>query len=397
MSDIVIEYDSLSNAPLLIDAVYCGGTFGNVKDDPLSILLPGVGNQGGFRAARKNSNRNDYSYVAIYSSGQEREWPDFFDPETGVFRYYGDNRHPGTLLHQTRRRGNELLKEVFEKLHTGQQSSIPPFFLFNKTGKGRDVRFIGLAAPGNQHISPDRDLVAFWRTMDGRRFQNYEAYFTVLDLGQEVVSRDWITSLRNGDANALDYAPQCWKRFVALGREGIRALQAPRIKKIPDKASQMPEDAVGGSLVNYIHEHYADNPYGFEACACEIVRLMDSNFESFEITRPWRDGGRDAIGRYRIGPADHPLRVECALEAKCYAENNSVGVRQVSRLISRIKYRQFGVLVTTSFVDKQAYSEVLEDGHPILMVTARDIARILIENGITLASIDAWLHAIDER
>jgi hypothetical protein len=33
------------------------------------------------------------------------------------------------------------------------------------------------------------------------------------------------------------------------------------------------------------------------------------------------------------------------------------GVREMSRLISRLRHRQFGVLVTTSYVDNQAYRE----------------------------------------
>lgn len=33
-----------------------------------------------------------------------------------------------------------------------------------------------MAAPGNPNISPDKDLVAFWQTMENNRFQNYETY-----------------------------------------------------------------------------------------------------------------------------------------------------------------------------------------------------------------------------
>ena len=87
--------------------------------------------------------------------------------------------------------------------------------------------------------------------------------------------------------------------------------------------------------------------------------------------------------------------IDCALEAKCYAEKNAVGVREMSRLISRIKYRQFGILVTTSYVDNQAYSEVVEDGHPILIVNAKDIASILRKNGIGSQAIKAWLEALE--
>ena len=118
------------------------------------------------------------------------------------------------------------------------------------------------------------------------------------------------------------------------------------------------------------------------------------------MTRPWRDGGRDAIGHYAItqgGKVNSPLKIDCALEAKCYGQNNAVGVRQMSRLISRIRYRQFGIMLTTSYVDKQAYSEVVEDGHPILIVTASDVASILRHNSINSSNIDYYLKSIDEE
>ena len=36
---------------------------------------------------------------------------------------------------------------------------VPPFFVFKKTGNGRDIQFLGLAVPGNPKISPDKDLL----------------------------------------------------------------------------------------------------------------------------------------------------------------------------------------------------------------------------------------------
>lgn len=68
----------------------------------------------------------------------------------------------------------------------------------------------------------------------------------------------------------------------------------------------------------------------------------------------------------------------------------------MSRLISRIRYRQFGVMLTTSFVDKKAYQEVIEDGHPILIISANDIAHILRSNSITSENISEWLVSLDE-
>lgn len=397
LNQTVFEYNSLKSAPLAVDAIYKGGNQGNLAAEPLHILMPGVGNQGGFRPANLSRASLDCSYVVIFTSGKELEWPDYLDTKTGVFRYYGDNRRPGSSLHETKRGGNMLLRSVFEKLHTGRQSEIPPFFLFGRTGMGRDVRFLGLAAPGSQHISSDRDLVAFWRSLNGLRFQNYEAYFTVLDLSGESISREWIEALYRKDPRAADLAPSCWKSFVSHGRDGIHPLKAEPAKKTRSINEQLPKTKVGEELVRSIYEHYRPNAYGFEACAAELVSLMDGNFADFELTRPWRDGGRDAVGEYRIGPPEHALSVECALEAKCYGARNRVGVHDMSRLISRIRYRQFGIMVTTSVVNDQAYKEVIEDGHPILIISAGDIAEILIERGVTPENLDSWLEGVDSR
>lgn len=55
------------------------------------------------------------------------------------------------------------------------------------------------------------------------------------------------------------------------------------------------------------------------------------------------------------------------------------------------------ILITTSYIDSQAYQEVVEDGHPILVVTATDIVRILRMNSITSENIDVYLSSIDSK
>ena len=198
--------------------------------------------------------------------------------------------------------------------------------------------------------------------------------------------------------NNLEYAPKAWKKFINEGRNGIVPLKAPNIHRIPSKMDQLQCDIEGQSCLQQIRQHYHDFPAGFEACATSIISKMDSNFVDFSLTRPWRDGGRDAVGFYSISTGitiNQPLKIDCALEAKCYNPNNAVGVRQMSRLISRIRYRQFGIMVTTSYVDTQAYNEVVEDGHPILIVTATDIAAILRRSAITSSNVEEWLKTID--
>lgn len=395
-----VGFEELRTADLVIDTVYKGGNVPGKGSEVLSKLLPNCSNSGGFRKVMRKDGSGLPAYVVLYTSMQELEWPDYLDEETGVFRYYGDNRSPGKTILDTPRKGNQLLEFVFDCLNRRDSTikDIPPFLVFKKGSQGWDVQFLGLAAPGNPRISPDKDLVAFWRTMDNNRFQNYEAYFTILDTNKPV-SRKWLEALIYDHNNSLQYAPDVWKKFVTQGRQGITPLIAKKISKVPSKYDQLQSDIEGRQCLKQIRDHYADNAFGFEMCAKEILGKMDERFQDFSLTRPWRDGGRDALGYYVIGnvsKANHSLRIDCAMEAKCYKENHSVGVREMSRLISRIRYRQFGVLVTTSYVHEQAYKEIVEDGHPILVVSAADIASILRRNGITSNDVNDWLLTIDQ-
>jgi len=392
----VYEFTELEDAPLVIDAIYKskGTLFG---EGPLSRLLPKLENQGGFRRVKRQDGSGQLAYIVLYSSLAEVEWPDYLDLETGVLRYFGDNRTSGKSLHDTPKKGNRHLSDIFTKIDSVDRKDIPPFLVFQWTGRAFDAKFLGLAVPSHPNIPPDRELNAVWRSKDGNRFQNYEAYFSILDTGDEGISKDWLKSLIYEHENSLKLAPTAWRQFIQHGRQGVKPLVSPRNSEVPKKEQQLPKDQNDIKLLQKIRDRYKDNPFGFELCATKIVQKMDNNFELFELTRPWRDGGRDAIGRYRVGSSQNPLLVEFALEAKCYSADNSVGVKPMSRLISRLKYRQFGVLVTTSYVHSQAYKEIIEDGHPILIINAADIAKILRGQGIDHQNVGSWLDQVEQE
>lgn len=164
---------------------------------------------------------------------------------------------------------------------------------------------------------------------------------------------------------------------------------------IRTKAEQLPVNDEDQALIKVIKDRYRNNAFGFEACAGAITKLLLGNVARLDLTRPWRDGGRDGIGTLRLGRGAASIEVAFALEAKCYSLGSSVGVREVSRLISRIKHREFGVLVTTSYVDRQAYQEVVDDGHPVIFITAIDIIRLLREAGYSTSSlVNEWLDGL---
>jgi hypothetical protein len=368
----VISHRSLSCSDLIVDAIYEGGI--GLPGEPLSKVMPGVGNLGGFRAAGKGK---DKKFVVLYTSGEDKDWPDTLDLSTGQFVYYGDNKSPGRELHDTQPGGNAILRRAFELLHSSERALVPPFFIFRKystPASARSVQFKGLAVPGFPGLPSTADLVAVWKTTKGQRFQNYRSVFTVLD---------------------IPVVPRAWQEWVETGR--YRPLASESTTVIRNSDAQMPDSPVKRAILSAVYDHFKEAPIAFEGFAARVFQMHDPRVIVDGITRGVVDGGRDAFGRYLLGLAGDPVYAEFSLEAKCYrpgldgAKPVTVGVEDVSRLISRIRHRQFGILVTTSVVARQAYQEVRGDRHPILFFSGGDIANILVDNGFNTSGLVADL------
>jgi hypothetical protein len=382
MTSSVIPFEALATADLRVDATYEGGTTGTAADDPLARLIPG-GNQGGFRY-KKDASGAGHLFLVLYTDLADPDWPDHLDVDLGRFTYYGDNKRPGHALHDTPRGGNRALRAIFDAVHgtPPQRHAVPPIFVFSKARPGRRVVFRGLAVPGARELSATDDLVAIWRTADGERFQNYRAIFTILDVA--VASRSWIQAILGGDPE--DGAPAPWLKWRQTG--AYTPLVA-RQRKIRSREEQLPAAASDRAIIEAIYGYF-DDPHDFEKFAASLWALEAASVD-YEVTRASVDGGRDAIGEYRLGLPSDPIRLTFALEAKRY-ERSGVGVADLARLISRLRHREFGVLVTTTYVSRQAYTEIRDDQHPIVVIAAADIVAILKKHGLPdAASVRAWL------
>ena len=380
----IYPFNNLSSCDLIIDAIYEGGNQGNVGDDPINKILP-VGNMGGFRYA---GSLKALKYIVLYSSGENIDWPDTIDAETGIFQYYGDNKKPGYELHDTKKNGNLILKNLFDSVHSKEhpREKIPPILIFKKyptKNSNRSVQFKGLCVPGTNNKNQLEDLVAIWKTSNGLRFQNYSASFTILNIPK--IRRNWLNKL-SAAISTENEAPSIFNKWKKYGK--YDALISKRTISIRTIKEQLPNSNSHQKLLKTLFNYFISEPTLFEYLAAEIYMMTDSKIIIDEVTRGTIDGGRDAIGRIKLGLNEDPVFAEFALEAKCYNPGinnkkiNTVGVKEVARLISRIRNRQFGILVTTSAISKQAYEEVRMDGHPIIFISGKDIINILIEKGI---------------
>jgi hypothetical protein len=122
---------------------------------------------------------------------------------------------------------------------------------------------------------------------------------------------------------------------------------------------------------------------------------MDERFREPSVTRAVRDGGRDVIAAYQVGHSQHQIHLSASLEAKRWNPASAVGVKPMMRLIARLKHRDIGVFVTTSFFDLQVQKELIEDGHPVILMSGGDVARLLIsrERGSD-KSLGAWIESV---
>ncbi|MFC4799461.1 HNH endonuclease [Neobacillus sp. GCM10023253] len=295
------KYEQLSSAPLLVNSIYESGSKGNpAADDPLTKLFKvdgytkSVGNRGGFRKSSKEVNgkpTKQIAYGVIYSTGKIKEWPDTYDKSTGTFIYYGDNREPGNDYLNTKQKGNAWLKEIFEKAYGTYEArkTVPPMFVFETTGNGLNVEFLGVAVPGvkGKTLNQSLELKTFGET--GNQFQNYIAHLTMINIEPEGVSRDWLAQLKNINGNPLKHAPKEWINFVQNGPAKIIPLNEKNKKTIdttPDLI--LPSEKEYLAKVRTTQGKFRENLLRISP-VCKICGMNITELLVASHIKPWKD------------------------------------------------------------------------------------------------------------
>lgn len=288
-----IEYKDLSNSPLIPSAIYKADEKGGFTSDPLPKLFKidgfnkGIGNQSGIRKSNKERNGKSVSetaFVVIKDSKKQEEWPNRYSEETKILTYYGDNRTIGNPYLKTKQKGNELLESVFKKAHISSHSrmAIPPIFFFQSINSSGDLMFIGLAVPGVFGNGYDEVLRKISFTVEGGKFENLVAEFTILD--SEIISRKWLAELKNANVSEQNNAPEKWKEFIELGVDILYPQENFRYQEYSDTRDHERKYVRDVRIT----QHLFRKSLLFKNQNCQICNLHITELLVASHIKPWR-------------------------------------------------------------------------------------------------------------
>jgi hypothetical protein len=338
---------------------------------------------------------------------EETPWQDFFDPDNGYIRYFGDNKKPG--VDPGSPLGNKALLEQFE-LHSSLDKSMRakacPILFFKRVRVGKRVK--GNVQFNGFGIINGVERITQYDRKNQRTFPNYVFEFTVFSLGSEneLFNWDWISSRRNiqsNDITSLKNAPESWKLWVQKGPQALEACRR-RVVKLFTYSSEEQKPIKGSreeKVLEEIYSFYTGRKSRFESLAAIITsRIIQKNGHTYYpgwITPASSDHGADFIGRLDIGTDLARAKVIVLGQAKCEKISSPTGGNHIARTVARLRRGWIGVYVTTSYFSVPVQREVLQDKYPILLVNGLRLTKEAIElaHEQGFASIQEFLESID--
>lgn len=340
---------------------------------------------------------------------EDTPWQDFFDPDNGHIRYYGDNKAPG--VDPAVVPGNSALLDAF-RIHSALEIEIRkyavPIIFFERVGHGgRQKGFVRFQGCG---IIERVQLVTQYDRKNNRSFPNYVFDFAVFDLSreQEEFSWEWITKRRHtnlGLEETNEYAPKAWKVWQKAGSSSLNKCRRKVSKLLVAKTSEQvtPKGSSEERTLKIIYSYYENHKSRFEALAAVVTQkiLSDSGgtYRFGWITQSGADSGVDFVGRLDLGSGFSRVKVVVLGQAKCERLNAPTNGVHLARTVARLRRGWIGVYVTTSYFSDSSQREVIEDQYPILMVhglrLAREVAELMSSTGFS--SLSAYLDHIDSQ
>lgn len=337
-------------------------------------------------------------------------WHDYFNPDQGHIRYYGDNKKPNVPPENAR--GNKVLLELYKKhssLNPKERKTAVPILFFNRVSiNGKSKGYVQFQGFG---IIRSIQLVTQYDRKKNRSFSNFEYDFAVFGIAKEneIFDWRWISERRTiKDSKICNrLAPLSWKSWVKDGEKSINKILR-RVSKlmISSTIEQKPKNrSVEEKTLNEIYEFYNTHSRKkrFEALASKItssiINRSANRYREGWVTHGSSDGGADFIGRLDIGEEFSTVKLIVLGQAKCEKINNPTGGNHISRTVARLKRGWIGAYVTTSYFSESVQQEVYEDHYPLILINGLQIAKetlkIIAEEGFN--NLKEFLSFIDNK
>lgn len=128
--------------------------------------------------------------------------------------------------------------------------------------------------------------------------------------------------------------------------------------------------------------HYFETGYDFEEFLKEY--LIKMGLDEVEITQRSRDGGIDLTAiRKGVGDFSEIDITNYFIQAKRYALENRIGVREIRELKGTIPFGYKGIFICTSSFTEDAKKEAINDiSKPVVLVDGKSLVQSCIDNGI---------------
>lgn len=339
----------------------------------------------------------------------ETPWHDYFDPDNGHIRYYGDNKTPGKLPELAP--GNKRLLEAYDAQnsldYSVRQTAVPILFFKRVTYKKRPKGNIMFQGYG---IVERAERVTQYDIKTDQYFSNYVFDFVVLSMKDEgeIFNWEWINKRRDPNLtikDTLSYAPNSWKSWIRGGRSSIEKNRR-RISKLLTTKADFQKPIPGSreeKILREIYSFYEGKKSRFEGLAAIVSQKILANngglYVDGWITPSSSDGGSDFVGRLDLGTGFSTTKLVVLGQAKCEQLDTPTNGNHIARTVARLRRGWIGIYVTTSYFSEPVQREVIDDAYPILMVNGLQLAKIIIELVYEkgFANVQEYLISIDNE
>jgi hypothetical protein len=327
----------------------------------------------------------------------ETPWQDFFNPDEGHVRYFGDTKSPG--VDPTTSPGNSRLlsaKRLQDSMEIDDRRFAPPILLFRRMKVGSAVK--GYPSFQGFGVIERAQLISQYDGKNERSFPNYAFDIAVLNMSHEKEEFDWrwITDRRNGSMAIEEterFAPSAWKEWVKSGQQSLPNLKR-RVTKLlttPTSDQRPPAGSPIERALDQVYNYYEGRKHRFEILAARIAgRILESqggNFRFGWITPPSSDGGADFVGRLDVGSGFSTVKQVVFGQAKCENPASTTSGRDIARTAARLRRGWIGAYVTLGAFSEAVQREVIDDEYPIILIPGYRVAEELItltaEAGLT--------------